>query len=141
MCEQPFEHRVVNAPRERQLAISVERRSGAGTDPVVEQPVTRSRVERDEFSVRADPGHICDPAHVQHDQWFRQGDGKGGVVGRCQRRALSSRFHVCGAEIIRDRQAGLPCQKRCVADLPRSPFRRPMQDRLPVEPDQVGSLS
>ena len=69
-------------------------------DPVVQRPVARTGVERDQRPVRADPGDVRHAADVQHRQRLRHIARQRGVIDRRQRRALAARRDVGRAEIV-----------------------------------------
>ena len=88
----------------RQGAIAVECGAGSPCHPVVQRSVARTCVERDQFPIRADPGHVRHAADVQHGERPRDIARQCGMIDRREWRALAARRDVGGAEIVRHRR-------------------------------------
>ena len=97
-------------------------------------PVSKARISSGSV---ADPGHIADAAEVQHRERLPQTGGERGVVQRRERRPLPAGGDIGAAEIADDIDPGQPRQQRAVADLPGAALLGTVQDRVPMEPDQV----
>ena len=119
MLQKPRDMRLRSLPGQRQGAVEIGRPPGMAPHPIVDQRVARPGVEGENL-VRsvADPGHVADPAEVQHRERLRQTGGQRGVVQRRQRRPLPAGGDIGAAEIADDIDPGQPRQQRAVADLP-----------------------
>ncbi len=86
----------------------------------------------------ADPGHIGDAAEIEHRERLWQRRGESGVKQRRQRRALAAGGDIGRAEIGNDVDPEPARQLSAVPQLPGAPLGRAMQDRVAVQPDDVG---
>jgi hypothetical protein len=111
--------------------------------PLVDQRVAGPAVEGAQVSIRAYIGDVGNAADIDEDDGRLIGPfswkaaGKRPVIGGNQRRALPAKPHVIGAQIMDDIDAEAIRQPLTVPQLHRQAFKRTVEHRLAVEPDDI----
>ena len=128
----------IRAPGQGQCPVAINRNAGVFERPIVQQGVAGTCVKREQRLYRVtDPGYIGDAADVEDGKRTRQIMGQRAMVDRDQRRTLAARGDVIAAEISDDFDTAALGQPVAIADLPSPAALGAMQDRMPVEPDQI----
>ena len=129
-------HPVDGAPRGKH-AVGVVAPPGMACAPVVDRPVARARVEREERIIHAHPCDVCHAADIHHRQRSRQIAHQRCMIDRHKWRALPASRDVGSTQIVYHPHAQRAGQPRPVADLPGEVLFRPVRDCLAVETDDV----
>ena len=137
MLAEALDARAIDLAGSGERAVAVEAQAGAPHAPIVDRPVARPGVERQQRAVGADPGHVADAADIHHGERPRQLARERRMIDRHQRRPLPARFHVGDAQVADHLHAGRARQRSAVADLPGEAAFGAMGDRLAVEAHDI----
>ena len=85
-------------------SVLVEGQSAPRRQEIVDQRIGRSGVEGDDLAIRAEIGHVADPAPVEDHERALETGGHRRMVDRRERRALASRVDVGRTEVRRRRR-------------------------------------
>ena len=118
------------------IAVAVERAAGARAHEIVDQRIAWPGIAGNRI-VTIHPGYIGDAADIEHRDRVRSLEiaRQRLMEDRHQRRALPALRDIGGAEIVGDRNAQPPRQRRAVADLHGQARRRPVQHGLAMKAD------